>query len=82
MQVSSSIDQLVTSEEYELYQSDFEDGTYRIPTPGTYKIMEDIMFDFKTDYENPTVVVHGGHMKTNKINIHVQVVIMIVFVPP
>ena len=42
-----------TSEEYELYQSDFEDGTYRILTSGTYKIMEDIIFDFNADYENP-----------------------------
>ena len=31
---------------YELYQSDFEEGTYRITTPGTYVIMEDIVFDF------------------------------------
>ena len=31
---------------YELYQSDFVDGTYRIKKSGTYKIMEDIEFDF------------------------------------
>merc|ERR1719361_1728224 len=30
----------------ELWQSDFEEGTYRIETSGTYKIMEDIVFDF------------------------------------
>jgi len=30
----------------ELYQSDFAQGTYRITTPGTYVIMEDIEFDF------------------------------------
>ena len=31
---------------YELWQSDFEEGTYRIQRAGTYKIMEDIEFDF------------------------------------
>ena len=33
-------------EAIELWQSDFEDGTYRIRQSGTYKIMEDIVFDF------------------------------------
>jgi len=31
---------------YELWQSDFANGTYRIRKSGTYKIMEDITFDF------------------------------------
>jgi len=31
---------------YELYQSDFLNGTYRIKQSGTYVIMEDIVFDF------------------------------------
>jgi len=30
----------------ELWQSDFEEGTYRIQESGTYKIMEDIVLDF------------------------------------
>eukprot|EP00486_Rosalina_sp_Unknown_P012144 CAMPEP_0201592364 /NCGR_PEP_ID=MMETSP0190_2-20130828/190279_1 /ASSEMBLY_ACC=CAM_ASM_000263 /TAXON_ID=37353 /ORGANISM="Rosalina sp." /LENGTH=866 /DNA_ID=CAMNT_0048051107 /DNA_START=228 /DNA_END=2828 /DNA_ORIENTATION=+ len=30
----------------ELYQTDFQDGTYRIFESGTYKIMEDIVFNF------------------------------------
>ena len=38
---------------YELYQKDFESGTYRIRSPGYYKIMEDITFDFKSNYEEP-----------------------------
>merc|ERR1719361_302446 len=39
----------------ELWQSDFEKGTYRIETSGTYKIMEDIVFDFNAgDLENPS----------------------------
>jgi len=29
-----------------LYQSDFTEGTYRITTPGAYRVMEDIEFDF------------------------------------
>merc|ERR1719361_1238679 len=38
----------------ELWQSDFEEGTYRIETSGTYKIMEDITFDFNAgDLDNP-----------------------------
>merc|ERR1719361_2759784 len=38
----------------ELWQSDFEEGTYRIETSGTYKIMEDIVFDFNAgDLSNP-----------------------------
>merc|ERR1719295_1916016 len=42
------------SDVIELYQSDFEDRTYRIQKSGTYKIMEDIVFDFNAgDYENP-----------------------------
>jgi hypothetical protein len=39
---SSSVDEHV----YQLYQHDFTDGTYRIRSPGTYLIMEDITFDF------------------------------------
>ena len=31
---------------HSLYQSDFEEGTYRILEGGTYRIMEDITFDF------------------------------------
>ena len=39
---------------HELYQSDFEDGTYRIKMSGTYKIMEDIEFDFNSgDLDDP-----------------------------
>ena len=39
---------------YELYQSDFEAGTYRITKKGTYKIMEDIEFDFNSgDLDDP-----------------------------
>ena len=44
----------------ELYQKDFEEGTYRIKEPGYYKIMEDIVFDFNNidketeEYNNPT----------------------------
>ena len=37
----------------ELHQSDFTKGTYRITKSGTYKIMEDIQFDFKPNYEDP-----------------------------
>ena len=37
----------------ELYQSDFESGTYRIKVSGLYKIMEDIVFDFNADYDSP-----------------------------
>ena len=40
---------------HELYQSDFMNGTYRIKSSGTYKIMEDIVFDFNAgdlDYPN------------------------------
>ena len=39
---------------YELHQSDFDDGTYRITKSGTYKIMEDITFDFNAgNLEDP-----------------------------
>jgi len=39
---------------YELYQSDFKEGTYRILKAGTYKIMEDIEFDFNAgDSDDP-----------------------------
>ena len=38
----------------ELFQSDFEDGTFRIQQSGTYKIMEDIVFDFNAgDLNDP-----------------------------
>ena len=47
---TSSIDDV-----HELYQSDFESGTYRIQKSGTYKIMEDIVFDFNAgDVMNPS----------------------------
>ena len=40
----------------ELFQSDFEDGTFRIQQSGTYKIMEDIVFDFNAgDLDDPNV---------------------------
>ncbi len=40
---------------YELWQSDFVSGTYRIQKSGTYRIMEDIEFDFNAgDLENPS----------------------------
>ena len=40
---------------HELYQSDFEDGTYRIQKSGTYVIMEDIVFDFNAgDLDDPS----------------------------
>ena len=32
-----------------LYQSDFEQGTYRITQSGTYTVMEDIIFDFSSN---------------------------------
>ena len=39
---------------YELYQSDFATGTYRIRKSGTYRIMEDIEFNFNAgDYDEP-----------------------------
>ena len=38
---------------YRLHQKDFNDGTYRITNPGYYKIMEDITFDFKSNYDSP-----------------------------
>ena len=42
------------SDVIELFQSDFEDGTYRIQRSGTYKIMEDITFDFNAgDLDDP-----------------------------
>ena len=48
---TSSVDDL-----YELYQSDFETGTYRILKSGTYKIMEDVTFDFNAgDLSDPNV---------------------------
>jgi len=38
----------------ELYQRDFESGTYRITESGTYVVMEDIIFDFNAgDVEDP-----------------------------
>jgi len=37
----------------QLYQSDFESGTYRIQKPGTYTVMEDIMFHFNPNYDAP-----------------------------
>merc|ERR1719495_223722 len=38
----------------ELYQRDFESGTYRITASGTYVVMEDILFDFNAgDVEDP-----------------------------
>jgi len=40
---TSSVDDL-----HELWQSDFANGTYRIQQSGTYKIMEDIVFDFNS----------------------------------
>ena len=44
-----SIDNII-----ELYQSDFEEGTYRIRKSGTYIIMEDIEFDFNAgDLNDP-----------------------------
>merc|ERR550532_3132985 len=45
----SSVDDL-----YPLHQADFDSGTYRITKSGTYKIMEDITFDFNAgDLEAP-----------------------------
>ena len=39
---------------YELRQSDFVKGTYRITQSGTYRIMEDIVFDFQAgNVRNP-----------------------------
>eukprot|EP01084_Bolivina_argentea_P099169 178267_1 len=35
-----------TRKTIELYASDFEDGKYRITSPGNYIVMEDIVFDF------------------------------------
>lgn len=35
-----------TNTVYELYQKDFDKGPYRITKSGTYKIMENIVFDF------------------------------------
>ena len=41
---------------HELYQSDFDHGTYRILKRGTYKIMEDVTFDFNAgDLDDPNV---------------------------
>ena len=37
-----------TENTYYLYASDFEDGTYIIGESGTYIVMEDIEFDFKS----------------------------------
>ena len=37
---------------YELYQKDFEIGTYRIFRSGTYTIMEDLEFDFNAGESN------------------------------
>ena len=48
---TSSIDDV-----HELYQSHFDHGTYRILKSGTYKIMEDIVFDFNAgDLNDPNV---------------------------
>ena len=39
---------------HRLFQSDFVSGTYRIDEPGTYILMEDIVFDFNAgDVESP-----------------------------
>jgi hypothetical protein len=37
----------------DVYQSDFMHGTFRIVDPGTYNIMEDIIFDFNAMREDP-----------------------------
>ena len=37
-----------------LHQSDFVGGTYRITQPGLYRIMEDIVFDFKPPKDDGT----------------------------
>eukprot|EP01083_Nonionella_stella_P067359 178121_1 len=49
---------------FELYQSDFTDGTLRITTPGTYTIMEDITFDFKApkEYMSGDLSTYNGDM--------------------
>ena len=44
--VNTEVEEYVEYRTYELYQKDFNDGTYRILQPGYYKIMEDIIFDF------------------------------------
>merc|ERR1719242_2532745 len=42
------------TDSYKLWQSDFEEGTYRITKSGTYTIMEDITFDFNAgDVNDP-----------------------------
>jgi len=43
--VDGSVDARESNVVY-LYQSDFEDGTYRIRESGTYVVMEDIVFNF------------------------------------
>jgi len=42
-----------STDEYHLYQTDFESGTYRILKPGTYILEEDITLDFKANYDDP-----------------------------
>ena len=44
------------TKEFFLYQSDFKDGTYRIKESGIYTIMEDIVFDFNSNYDSPNDV--------------------------
>eukprot|EP01083_Nonionella_stella_P001022 2945_1 len=48
-----------TRKTIELYASDFEDGTYRITSPGNYIVMEDIVFDFNAPPK--------GHSSPNNI---------------
>lgn len=43
-----------------LYQSDFDEGTYRIQRGGTYHIMEDIEFDFNANIDEPNA--RGSYM--------------------
>ena len=45
-----------TKTNVELYQTDFEFGTYHIDTAGTYTLMEDITFDFNSNYLEPNDV--------------------------
>ena len=39
--------------EFDICQTGFEYGTYHIRKSGTYKIMEDIAFDFNPNEESP-----------------------------
>jgi hypothetical protein len=36
-----------------LYETDFTSGTYRITEAGTYRLMEDIEFDFNANDDDP-----------------------------